>query len=90
MSHIWCCCSDNQAAKLWITDQKLWINRADCGKVAQLFGFDTPISGYLFSPLPKSGLEKKRSAILLETLIFSPYVFNRQWITIPGILPSTG
>jgi hypothetical protein len=88
MGHICCCCPGICVAKLWITAQKLWITGANCGKVAQLFDFVPPISGWLFCPNPKSGWDKNTSTRTPESLGFSPNFLHRPWNFLPEEMPS--
>jgi hypothetical protein len=75
--------SDSPATKLWITAQKLWINRADCGKVAQLFGLRPPYMAQGFPTLQNLDgvkMDNGRSASTSKFRRFSPKVLHRLWI----------
>jgi hypothetical protein len=61
--------------KLWITALKLWINRADCGKVAQLFGLAPPYMAKVFPTLQNMDRQKSTKnapAGLLKVAVFLP------------------
>jgi hypothetical protein len=65
-------CPDIFASKLWITAQKLWINRAYCGEVAQLFGFAPPYLAGISLPIQNLDGAKISPNRLLKAVGFLP------------------